>query len=303
MVETPIDRQPFEHLFPYPPHYLDRNGLQYHYIDEGRGDPILMVHGNPTWSFFFRSLIEEFRSDHRVIAPDHMGCGLSDKPSAEQYDFRLKSRIEDLKALMRHLDPDRPVTLIVHDWGGMIGLAWALEHLQRIGRVVIMNTAGFFPPRSKPIPLRLQMIRSGNHLLEKAVLRLNLFARAALHMAPHKRLASDVAAGLLAPYNCANNRLATLKFVQDIPLGPDDPSGRIVLHVQNNLVKFQRFPILILWGAHDFVFDRDYFQEWRRRFPSAPAHWIDNAGHYLLEDTPHRIASLIREFLDRYPCK
>jgi haloalkane dehalogenase len=303
MVSTPIDRRPFEHLYPYPSHYLDRNGLNYHYIDEGRGDPILMVHGNPTWSFFFRSLIEAFRSDHRVIAPDHMGCGLSDKPPQSQYDFRLQSRIEDLAALMCHLNPDRPVTLILHDWGGMIGLAWALEHLHRIGRVILMNTAGFFPPRGKPIPLRLRLIRSGNDLLEKAVLRLNLFARAAVHMAPRKRLPPDVAAGLLAPYDNANNRLATLKFVQDIPLAPDDPSGGIVLHVQNNLVKFQRFPMLILWGAHDFVFDRDYYREWRRRFPNIPAHWIEEAGHYLLEDAPQTIVGLIRAFLDRYPCK
>jgi haloalkane dehalogenase len=303
MVEPPIDRRPFGHLYPYPSRYLDRDGLNYHYIDEGRGDPILMVHGNPTWSFFYRSLIEAFRSDYRVIAPDHMGCGLSDKPPAGRYDFRLQSRIEDLQALMHHLNPARPVTLIVHDWGGMIGLAWALEHLNRIGRVIIMNTAGFFPPRGKPIPLRLRLIRSGNRFLEKAVLRLNLFARAAVHMAPRKRLPPDVAAGLLAPYNTPANRLATLKFVQDIPLVLDDPSGRIVLHVQNNLVKFQRFPLLIVWGAHDFVFDRDYFEEWRRRFPSAPAHWIDTAGHYLLEDEPRTIAGLIRAFLDRYPCK
>ena len=303
MVAAPIDRQRFRHLYPFQSNYLDRNGLKYHYIDEGHGDPMLMVHGNPTWSFFFRSLIEAFRSGHRVIAPDHMGCGLSDKPPGSRYDFRLQSRIEDLKALMTHLEPDRPVTLIVHDWGGMIGLAWALEHLQNIGRMVIMNTAGFFPPRGKSIPKRLRLIRSGNPFVEKAVLYFNLFSRAAIYMAPHRRLPPDVAAGLLAPYNSCNNRLATLKFVQDIPLGPDDPSGKIVLHVQDNLYKFKQIPMLILWGAHDFVFDRDYYQEWRRRFPNASAHWFTDAGHYLLEDVPDKIVPLIREFLHNYPCK
>jgi haloalkane dehalogenase len=303
MVAASIDRQRFRHLYPFQSNYLNRNGLKYHYIDEGHGDPILMVHGNPTWSFFFRSLIKALRSDHRVIAPDHMGCGLSDKPPSSRYDFRLQSRIEDLGALMIHLKPDRPVTLILHDWGGMIGLAWALEHLHQIGRVIIMNTAGFFPPRGKSIPMRLRLIRSGGAFVEKAVLCFNLFTRAAIHMAPHRRLPPDVAAGFLAPYNSVNNRLATLKFVQDIPLGPDDPSGKIVLHVQNNLYKFKQIPMMILWGAHDFVFDRDYYREWRRRFPNASAHWFTDAGHYLLEDVPNKIVPLIREFLHNDPCK
>jgi haloalkane dehalogenase len=248
-------------------------------------------------------LIEAFRSGHRVIAPDHMGCGLSDKPPGSRYDFRLQSRIDDLEALMGHLNLDRPITLILHDWGGMIGLAWALKHLHQIGRVIIMNTAGFFPPHGKSIPMRLRLIRSGSVFVEKAVLCFNLFSRAAIHMAPHRKLPPDVAAGFLAPYNSVNNRLATLKFVQDIPLAPDDPSGKIVLHVDNNLYKFKQIPMMILWGAHDFVFDRDYYREWRRRFPNAPAHWFADAGHYLLEDVPNKIVPLIREFLHNDPSK
>ncbi len=300
MVTPPIDRRSFEALYPYPSNFLDRSGLKYHYIDEGRGDPIVMVHGNPTWSFFFRSLIDALRSSHRVIVPDHMGCGLSDKPSHGQYDFRLRSRIADLDALMDHLGLDRRITLIVHDWGGMIALAWALEHIDAIKQVIVMNTAAFFPPRGKAIPRRLKLIRSGGALMEKVVLGLNLFCRAAVFMAPFKRLHPDVAAGLVAPYNSVNNRLATLKFVQDIPLSPRDPSGDIVTHVDKNINKFKRVPMLILWGAHDFVFDRDYYDEWRRRFPDASAHWFDDAGHYLLEDVPHKIVPLIKEFLHNH---
>ena len=301
MVTTPIDRNAFKHLYPYESHYLDRGGLKYHYLDEGEGEPLLMVHGNPTWSFFFRSLIDAFKFDHRAIVPDHMGCGLSDKPDCNQYDFKLQSRIDDLSALITHLNLDRPLTLIVHDWGGMIGLAWALGNLEKIGRIIIMNTAAFFPPEQKAIPKRLQLIRTGNALMEQLVLRLNLFARAAVYMAPHKRMAADVKAGLKAPYNCFNNRLATLKFVQDIPLDPQDPSGDIVMDVDNNIKQIDRFPILILWGGHDFVFNRDYYQEWRRRFPNASAHWFNDAGHYLLEDVPHKIIPLIRDFLHNHP--
>jgi haloalkane dehalogenase len=303
MVMARIDRSLFRHLYPYASHYLDRNGLQYHYIDEGQGEPILMVHGNPTWSFFFRSLIDAFSPSHRVIAPDHMGCGLSDKPDRKRYDYRLQSRVADLSALMTHLDPDRPVTLILHDWGGMIGLAWAIEHFENVSRLIIMNTAGFFPPRNKSIPLRLKLIRNGSGLMEKVFLRLNLFVRAALYMAPYKGLSSDVIAGLTAPYNCPDNRLATIKFVQDIPLNKNDPSGAIVSHVEKNLNKISRLPMMILWGSHDFVFDRDYYQEWRKRFPNATAHWFNDAGHYLLEDIPHKIIPLIREFLHNHPCE
>jgi cis-3-alkyl-4-acyloxetan-2-one decarboxylase len=132
-------------------------------------------------------------------------------------------------------DRKAPITLIVHDWGGMIGLAWALDHLDRVGRLVLMNTAGFFPPGNKTIPQRLRMLRTPNPIMDRLVLHLNLFARAALYMAPRRRLAADVKAGLIAPYNCPHNRLATLKFVQDIPLSPRDPGGALVERVSRGV--------------------------------------------------------------------
>ncbi len=291
----------FSALYPFESRYLDINGLRYHYLDEGSGEPLLMLHGNPTWSFYFRRLIIAFRERYRVIVPDHMGCGLSDKPDGSRYDFRLKSRVDDLNALITHLNPDQPITLIVHDWGGMIGLAWALEHLERIGRLVIMNTAGFFPPGGKAIPLRLRLLRTPNPIMNWAVLHLNLFAAAAIHMAPRRRLPASVRSGLLAPYLNPQNRLATLKFVQDIPLGPKDPSGDIVAEVDRNLGRIMDRPAQLIWGAHDFVFNRSYYDEWRRRVPHAQAHWLHDAGHYLLEDAPDTIIALIQGFMDKHP--
>ena len=291
----------YRQLYPFKSNFLKINGMAYHYLDEGRGDPLLMVHGNPTWSFYFRSLVQAFRDNHRIIVPDHMGCGYSYKPDDHQYGFGLQDRIADLTALMDHLAVDRPVTLIVHDWGGMIGLAWALEHLDRVGRLVILNTAGFFPPGGKAIPWRLKLIRSFRTVVGYAVLKLNLFARAALYMAPYRTLPPEVKAGLIAPYNTPRNRLATLKFVLDIPLSPKDPGGDIVDRVDRNLSRICQRPTLILWGAHDFVFDRDYYREWRRRLPAAEAHWFGNAGHYLLEDIPERIITHIGEFLHNHP--
>jgi haloalkane dehalogenase len=283
--------------YPFKDNYLTIRGMPYHYIDEGQGEPLVMLHGNPTWSFYFRRLVEKFRFTHRVIVPDHIGCGLSYKPGPERYDFRLQSRIEDLTALLDHLDLDQPVTLIVHDWGGMIGLGWAVDHLERVRRLVIMNTSGFFPPKGKAIPWRLRLLRRPNPLMNWAVLHLNLFARAALYMAPRRRLSPEVKAGLIAPYDTPRHRLATLKFVQDIPLASDDPSGPIVARVDRALARITARPVLLIWGRHDFVFDRDYFEEWRRRLPRAEVHWLEDAGHYLLEDAPEKIADLIGRFL------
>jgi cis-3-alkyl-4-acyloxetan-2-one decarboxylase len=301
MVNHPIDTTPFDHLYPFKSNFLKIDGLNYHYLDQGRGEPMLMVHGNPTWSFYFRSLVSAFSTSHRIIVPDHMGCGLSDKPDPTQYDFRLQNRVSDLTRLMDHLNLSQPVTLIVHDWGGMIGLAWAMDHLDQVARIVITNTAGFFPPQGKAIPWRLRLIRRPNPIMDWMVLHLNLFSRAALHMAPKHPLSAAVKAGLTAPYNTPNNRLATLKFVQDIPLDRHDPSGAIVEQVQQHLDQLGQKPAMILWGAHDFVFDKDYFREWQRRWPGAEAHWFDDAGHYLLEDLPEKIIFHIKAFLHKYP--
>jgi len=278
-------------------HNIDVNGLKYHYLDEGTGDPVVMIHGNPTWSFYFRELVKELSPKFRTIVPDHIGCGLSDKPDIGRYDFRLKSRVNNLETLLEHLDVKEKVNLILHDWGGMIGMAYALRHLERIARVVIMNTAAFFPPKGKTLPMRLWLVRNVKPLASLAVLGFNIFAYGALYMASKKRLPKQVKRGLIAPYNCWNNRISTLKFVQDIPVNKTDPSYDLVKYVDENLHKLSHIPMLICWGRHDFVFDADYLSEWQRRFPNATVHLFSDAGHYVLEDAADRIAPLIGEFL------
>ena len=255
-----------------------------------------MLHGNPTWSFYYRSLVKALSPTMRCIVPDHMGCGLSDRPGADAYGFRLEDRVNDLERLMDHLSLSEKISLIVHDWGGMIGMAWALRHPDRIRRIVILNTAGFFPPAAKGLPLRLWLIRHLRFLAIPSVLLGNIFARAALHMAPRKRLAPEVKSALVAPYNSVKNRLATLKFVQDIPVAPGDPSYAMVKTVDENLHQLRNIPMLICWGKHDFVFDLDYYREWQRRLPDAPAHLLEDAGHYILEDEPDEVLALVSEF-------
>ena len=297
----PIDISGFRHLYPFTSHHLDLNGLKYHYIDEGQGDPIVMVHGNPTWSFYYRELIKALSGRYHCIVPDHIGCGLSDKPGVRDYDYRLRNRIDDLEKMLDTLTINEKITLILHDWGGMIGMAYALRHPERIRRLVIMNTAAFLPAPTKRIPLRLRLIRHSGSLAALAVLGFNLFAIGALFMATAKGLPPEVKHGLTAPYNCWKNRIATLKFVQDIPLTPKDPSYGLVKQIDDHLKTLSKLPMLICWGAHDFVFDHDYLTEWQQRFPGAEVHLFPDAGHYVLEDVPEKIIPLTRDFLNEHP--
>ena len=145
-------------LYPFAPHYLDVDGHRMHYVDEGEGEVVLMLHGNPSWSFLYRDLIGELQRDHRTVAPDHIGCGLSDKPGDDAYDYTLASRVSDVSRLVEELDV-RDITLVVHDWGGMIGMAWATRHADRVARLVVLNTAAFPLPAGTRIPGALALNR------------------------------------------------------------------------------------------------------------------------------------------------
>jgi haloalkane dehalogenase len=270
-----------------------------HYLDEGRGEPLLMLHGNPTWSFFFRSLILGLAPACRCIAPDHIGCGLSARPDNSAYGFRLQNRVDDVEALMAALAVDEGITLVVHDWGGIIGAAYALRRPERIARMVVFNTAAFLKPMGKPLPMTLRLIKALPRLAAPAVLGLNLFAVGAAWTASAKGLSPEVRRGLLAPYTSRRNRLATLKFVQDIPLSPADPSYALAEQVDRRLDRLRTKPMLICWGERDFVFDRDYLAEWRRRFPNAEVRRFPEAGHYILEDEPGPVLEAVGRFLGK----
>jgi haloalkane dehalogenase len=272
-----------------------------HYVDEGRGEPVVMLHGNPTWSFFYRELIKGLSSQYRCIAPDHIGCGLSARPRASEYGFRLGNRIADISSFIETLGLKKKITLVLHDWGGMIGAGFAVRCPERIARLVVLNTAAFLKPAGKPLPWSLKLIRNLPLLAAPAVIGLNLFARGAAWTASSKGLRPAVRAGLLAPYNSPRHRLATLKFVQDIPLSAADPGHAIAAQVDAGLDRLAAKPMLIAWGMRDFVFDADYLAEWQRRFPRAEVHRFPDAGHYLLEDAGERLVPLIRSFLQRHP--
>jgi haloalkane dehalogenase len=301
VAESDIDISGIRHLYPFKSNYAVIRGIKCHYIDEGSGNPVLMIHGNPTWSFYFRTLIRDLSTEYRAIAPDHIGCGLSGRPDERDYDYRLKSRIDDIAYLINHLELKGRINLILHDWGGMIGAAYALRDPGSINSITLMNTAAFFPPDGDmKIPLSLKMIRNKGFFGDMAVLGLNLFAKSALYMASYKGIPKDVKRGLTAPYNSWKNRTAVLKFVRDIPLSENDPSYSIVKAVDSSLHRLSEIPMLICWGKHDFVFTEIYLAEWRRRFPEAETHLFENAGHYILEDEPEKVSITVKDFLKRH---
>ena len=289
-------------LFPHGSCYASVGGHGIHYLDAGHGAPVVMLHGNPTWSYYYRRLARRLSSHFRVIVPDHIGCGLSARPAADRYDFSLKARVADFGQLMATLNLSRPVDLVMHDWGGMIAMAWAVRHDCQVRRLVVLNTAAFLPPPGKNLPWQLKLLRKLPLLAGPLVLQGNLFARGAARLAPRKRLPKEVRQGYLAPYRCPKNRLATLKFVQDIPLSPGDPSYGLVAKVEADLTRLRHKPMLICWGRHDFVFDLDYLRQWRRRFPAARVHLALAAGHYVLEDAADQLLPRIDTFLKQRGC-
>lgn len=286
-------------LYPFTGHALDVGaGIHLHYLDEGRGEPIVMVHGNPTWSFFYRNLVLELRDDFRCIVPDHVGCGLSDQPSASQYDYSLARRVADLTALIDHLHLNEKITLVVHDWGGMIGFAWATRFPERVKRLIVLNTAAFPMPADARLPQPLWWGRN-TWIGALAIRGGNAFCRLATRWAVTKPLPADVKRMYLAPYDSWANRIAVLRFVQTIPLSERDAGFDIVRETGERLHLLRDKPMLICWGMRDFVFDEHFLAEWQRRFPVAEVHRYEDAGHYLLEDAGEQVIERIDEFIAR----
>ncbi len=285
-------------LYPFKSHYFDRGaGLRMHYVDEG-GDapPVLMVHGNPSWSFYYRNLVKALSGTHRCIVPDHIGMGLSDKPDDAHYTYSLAQRIEDLGALIDSLNLTQPLTLVVHDWGGMIGFGWAVKHPERIARVVILNTAAFSLPRDKSFPAALRFTRTW--LGAFLVRGFNAFSwGAAVVGCKRNPMPSEISRAYRAPYDSWQNRIATLRFVQDIPLDPQDRGFALVEEVASKLHQFTNTPALIAWGAKDFVFDDAFLRQWQQYLPQAKLHRVPDAGHYVLEDVADEIIPLIADFV------
>ncbi len=298
-----------------------RPGIGLHYLDEGprEGEVVVMLHGNPSWSYYWRHLVAGLRDRYRCIVPDHVGMGLSDKPDdggglrhphgrpdahgrLPAYDYTLQSRVDDLQALLRHagIDDATPVTLAVHDWGGMIGFGWALAHAAQVRRLVITNTAAFPLPAAKAMPWQIALGRDS--LFGAFLIRaFNAFSSGASRVGVERKMPPDVRRAYVAPYDSWAHRISTVRFMQDIPLSPADRAWPLLEAAGRALPSFADRPAFIGWGLRDFVFDRHFLDGFRQALPQAQLAAFEDAGHYVLEDKHAVLVPQIRAFLDAHP--
>jgi len=287
--------------YPFNPRRFDRGaGIEMSYLDEGRGDPVVMLHGNPSWSYYWRKLVLGLRDNYRCIVPDHVGMGLSDKPGDDKYLYTLQSRVHDLDRLLDSLDLGDNITLAVHDWGGMIGFGWALKHNTRVKRLVILNTASFPLPAAKAMPWQLKLGRDSK--IGTGLIRgFNAFAGGATKQGVMIPMSAAVKRAYVAPYDSWANRISTLRFVQDIPLGAGDRAWPLLDEAQKALPSFADRPAFIGWGLRDFVFDKHFLDGFTDALPKAEKRVFGDAGHYVLEDKADALVPAIRHFLDAHP--
>lgn len=266
-----------------------------HYVDEGEGPPLALVHGNPTWSFMFRKVIRAFRRRFRCLAPDHLGMGLSERPKGAG-SLDLASRTADFTAFLDAVAPDRPVRLLAHDWGGPIALGWAVRNPSRVASFALMNT-GLRIPEGYRLPWRLALFQRFSALGGLLARDLGLFAAGLARTGTVRPLSPAAEAGLLAPYWRREFRDSVAGFVRDIPWKPGHPTRR---HLAETDALFDQAlsgkPVLLIWGMRDFVFSQAFLHDFKRRLPKARVLALPRSGHYLLEDEPDRILRSLERF-------
>ena len=272
---------------------MDNGDLRIHYVDEGPRDaaPIVMLHGNPTWSYMYRRPIAVLSErGHRCIAFDHMGFGRSSKPP-EPRRYILSSHVENAIALLDGLDLT-DVTLVCHDWGGPIGIGAALERSERIRAVVAMNTWAWELPSF--LPGFLRQFR-GEGLGEILALSSNAVVESIPGGMSRRDTDPLMMDAYRAPFPDYWSRLGTLAFIRDIPLTENDVSAPLMGHIHESLNQLN-VPLQLVWGMRDRVFVPAFLEQWQAIFPDAHRVEIE-AGHYLVEDRPDEVADAIHHFV------
>lgn len=268
-----------------------------HYVDEGRSPSedapcVVAVHGNPTWSFYYRELVREVSQTHRVLTVDHIGCGLSSKP--QHYDYCLETHTQNLVNWIEDLDLDR-IVMVVHDWGGAIGLGAALRCLPRIAGLIVLNTGAFPPPF---VPWRIAACRIP-WLGSWAIRYANAFARAATFMTLNRldRLDPEVRDGLLAPYDTPANRIGIDTFVRDIPFSPLHKSYGVLQRLELELEELNALPIHLVWGMKDWCFRPECLKRFQSIWPHSSTLELPDVGHYVMEEAPEEVIRATRRIL------
>ena len=284
---TPDER--FDDLpgYAFEPHYLDEDGLRMHYVDEGSGDPVLLLHGEPTWAFLYRKMIPAIAGVARAVAPDYFGFGRSDKPTRIEdysYDFHCAS----IERLALSLDL-RDATVVVQDWGGPIGFRFAVEHPDRVARLVILNTgigAGR-APSEEWLRFRAFVRRVGSELVPGQLIRLSCVTDPG----------DDVIEAYNAPFPRPESKAGILAFPEQVPTEMDHPNAAKMLELRAELQRWEK-PALVLFSDSDPIFSTVAAEHMASRIPGAgPAEIVKGAGHFLQEEKGEEIAARIVRFL------
>ena len=261
------------------------------YVDSGEGPAVVMIHGNPTWSFFYRDLILDLQDKFRCLALDNLGCGLSDKP--QDGDYTLAGHIDRATDWVRSTGVDK-FHLVVHDWGGPIGLGMADRLREQVTGITLLNTAAFAFPT---IPWRIAACRVP-YLGALLVRGGNAFVRGATRMTSVEPLSEAVIEGYTLPYGNWHDRVAVHAFVRDVPMRKSHRSWNTLKSVEDSLQGWRGQPVQIIWGMRDWCFHDRILAQWESILPDANVERIEEAGHYLMEDAGERIIPLVREFIN-----
>jgi haloalkane dehalogenase len=294
---TPIDvfRTPDEAFsalpdFPFAPNWLDQDGLRMHYLDEGdrAAQPVLLLHGEPTWSFLWRRILPPLTAaGRRVVAPDLLGFGRSDKPTDRDW-YTYDRHAESVARLVRELDL-RDLVVVVHDWGGPIGLRFAVEHEERVDRLVILDTGvgGGRAPSESWLRFR-EAVRHVGGALDIGRLVAAGTARG---------LADDVRAAYDAPFPTPEAKAGALAFPDLVPTEPEHPSTEPMNRVEEALRSWEK-PALVVWGAEDAVLPPSVGERFLELIPGATRlELVEDASHFLQEDAPDEVAAHVVGFL------
>ena len=274
-----------EEEYPFEPHYISCGNMRMHYVDEGSGPVVLLLHSCPAWSFAFRNLIKELSKDHRVIAPDMIGYGLSDKP--DDYDYSLDSHIDNLERLTEELKIEK-TSILMHGWGATIGCSYIIRHPDKISTVIVLNSMAF---TGYKLSWRLKLVRWAPWLAERFIVDSDLM------FGGLDKLPKLVQEGYKMPYKSHSDRIAILRFIEQMPCNPDDNSYESLVDIEHGLWLFRDFPLLIIWAGKDWLYTENCLKKWMQFCPNAKLRRIPNAGRYITEEASEEFIQTVNTFL------
>jgi haloalkane dehalogenase len=281
--ENRFDRLPD---FDFQARYLDHDGLRMHYLDEGDGDPVLLLHGEPTWSFLYRKMIPPLAAVGRCIAPDYFGFGRSDKPTERSW-YSYDRHVASITRLVEELDLRR-ITLVVQDWGGPVGFRFAVENPERVARLVVMNTGiGARAPSDEWLRFQSFMRRVGTEIVAGQLIRLSLV----------QPTSDEIIAAYDAPFPVPESRIGIVQFPELVATSSEHPSAPTMLVVRERMRELDR-PTLVLFSDSDPIFTRRAAELMAELLPNAELDPpVEGAGHFLQEDRGEVLGERIAAWL------